>query len=52
MSRIPPFSLTDVMTDLSYILGEQSVPTSGVEDRKAFIQRTLEEVHRVTAILE
>jgi len=34
------------MVDLSYLLGEQSVPTSGVDDRKTFIQRTLEEIHR------
>lgn len=37
---------TDIMTDLSYLLGEQTVPTSGVSDRHAFIQRTIEEVYR------
>lgn len=42
----PPFDIDDVMTDLSYMMGESSVPTSGVDDRKVYIQRTLEEVHR------
>jgi hypothetical protein len=28
---------TTVMQDLSYLLGETSVPSSGVEDRQAFI---------------
>lgn len=42
----PPFSISDVMTDLSYMMGESSVPTSGVDDRKVYIQRTLEETHR------
>ncbi len=37
---------TNIMTDLSYLLGEQTVPTSGVSDREAFIQRTVEEVYR------
>lgn len=36
----------DVMTTLSYLRGENSVPTSNVEGRKNFIQRTLEEVYR------
>lgn len=35
-----------VMQDLSYLLGETSVPSSGTEDRQAFIQRALERVYR------
>lgn len=37
---------TDIMTQLSYMLGERSVPTSGTEDRKGFIKTTLEEIYR------
>jgi hypothetical protein len=38
---------TQVMTTLSYMLGENAVPTSAVTlGRKNFIQRTLEEVYR------
>ena len=37
---------TAVMQDLSYLLGETSVPSSGTEDRQAFIQRSLERVYR------
>lgn len=37
---------TSVLQDLSYLLGETSVPSSGIEDRQAFIQRTLERVYR------
>jgi len=37
---------TSVMQDLSYLLGETSVPSSGTEDRQAFIQRALERVYR------
>lgn len=37
---------TDVMQDLSFLLGESSVPTTGVEDRQRFIQKTLERVYR------
>lgn len=38
---------TQVMTTLSYLLGENAVPTSAVTlGRKNFIQRTLEEVYR------
>jgi len=37
---------TQVMSDLSYLLGETSVPSSGIEDRQAFIQRALERVYR------
>lgn len=44
-----PINRTNIMTDLSYLLGEQTVPTSGVSDREAFIQRTIEEVYRTYA---
>lgn len=37
---------SDVMTDLSYLLGESSVPATGTEDRQRFIQRTLDRVYR------
>lgn len=37
---------TDVMETLSYLLGERSVPSTAVENRKNFIQRTLEEIYR------
>lgn len=38
---------TDIMETLSYMLGENNVPTSSVAtSRKNFIQRTLEEVYR------
>jgi len=37
---------TDVMQDLSYLLGESSVPASGTEDRQRFIQRALDRVYR------
>ena len=36
----------DVMSTLSYLRGENSVPTSNVTGRKDFIQRTLEEVYQ------
>lgn len=36
----------DVMNTLSYLLGERTVPTTGTEGRKDFIQKTLEEVYR------
>lgn len=39
-------SQTTVMQDLSYILGETSVPTSGTEDRQRFIQLALERAYR------
>jgi hypothetical protein len=35
----------DVLLDMSYLLGEQSIPTSGIEDRKRFIQAALERVY-------
>lgn len=40
---------TNIMTDLSYLLGEQTVPTSNISDRQAFIQRTIDEVYRAYA---
>lgn len=39
-------TLTQAMLDLSYILGETSVPTSGTEDRQRFIQAALERAYR------
>lgn len=36
----------DVMNTLSYLLGERTVPNTGTEGRKDFIQRTLEEVYK------
>lgn len=41
-----PLTQTQIMTDLSYLLGEQTVPTENVSDRQAFIQRTIDEVYR------
>jgi hypothetical protein len=38
---------TDVLQDMSYLLGEASIPTSGIDDRKAFIQRGLERIARL-----
>ena len=35
---------TDILEDLSFLLGDTSVPTSGIDDRKRFIQRRLEQV--------
>lgn len=37
---------TDVMTTLSYLLGERTIPSTAVENRRNFIQRTLEEIYR------
>lgn len=34
---------TEILEDLSFLLGELTVPTSGIDDRKRFVQRTLEE---------
>lgn len=39
-------SQTDVLEDLAFLEGNQSVPASGVDDWKRFIQRTLEEAWR------
>lgn len=36
----------DVMNTLSYLLGERTVPTTGTEGRKDFVQKALEEVYR------
>lgn len=38
---------TDILQDMSYLLGEASVPTSGIDDRKRFIQRGLERIARL-----
>lgn len=37
---------TTILTDLSYLLGESSVPSTGIEDRKRFIQLALERCYR------
>ena len=37
---------TTVLEDLSFLLGESSVPTSGIEDRQRFIQCALDRVYR------
>jgi hypothetical protein len=37
---------TTVMQDLSYLLGESSVPSTGTEDRQRFIQIALERCYR------
>jgi hypothetical protein len=37
---------TQVMTTLAYLMGERTVPTTAVEGRRDFIQRTLEEIYR------
>jgi hypothetical protein len=37
---------TTVMQDLSYLLGETSVPSTGTEDRQRFIQLALERAYR------
>ena len=37
---------TDVLEDLSFLEGNQTVPTSGIDDWKRFVQRTLEEAWR------
>jgi hypothetical protein len=39
-------NLTTVQQDLSYLLGEQTVPSSGVDDRARFIQVALERAYR------
>lgn len=39
-------SQTTVLADLSYLLGETSVPTTGTEDRQRFIQLALERCYR------
>jgi hypothetical protein len=37
---------TDVMQDMSFLLGESSVPSTGTDDRQRFIQRALDRVYR------
>lgn len=37
---------TTIMETLSYLQGENTVPTTGVDNRRRFIQKTLEEVYR------
>lgn len=37
---------TDVLTTLSYLMGERTVPTTAIEGRKDFIKRSLEEIYR------
>ncbi len=37
---------TDYMLTLSYLLGERTIPSSGVESRRTFIQETLNEIYR------
>lgn len=34
------------MTTLSYLLGERTIPSTATENRKDFIQRTIEEIYR------
>jgi hypothetical protein len=38
---------TQVLQDLSFLLGESAIPNNGIEDRKTFIQRALERVYRL-----
>lgn len=38
---------TDILQQMSYLLGEQTIPTSGIEDRKAFIQASLDRISRL-----
>lgn len=38
---------TDILLDMSYLLGEQTIPTSGIEDRKKFVDRALERIYRL-----
>ncbi len=38
---------TQVLQDLSYLLGESAIPNNGIEDRKTFIQRALERAYRL-----
>jgi len=37
----------DILLDMSYLLGEQTIPTSGIEDRKRFVDRALERISRL-----
>lgn len=40
-------TMPQLMTELSYLLGEVSVPTSGVDGRKTFLQRALEDAWKL-----
>lgn len=40
-------SLTDVQQDLAFLEGNQTVPSSGIDDWNRFIQRSLEEAWRM-----
>jgi hypothetical protein len=37
---------TQIMTTLSYLLGERTIPSTATENRTDFIQRTIEEIYR------
>jgi len=37
---------TEILETVSYLLGERTVPTTALEGRKNFIQRTVEEIYR------
>ena len=37
---------TDILLRMSYLLGEQTIPTSGIEDRKQFIDDALGRIYR------
>lgn len=37
---------TDYMLTLSYLLGERTIPSNGVESRRSFVQETLNEIYR------
>lgn len=39
-------SQNDVLLRMSYLLGEQTIPTSGIEDRKQFINDALGRIYR------
>jgi hypothetical protein len=43
---MPLIYQADIMSSLSYLLGERTVPSTGTEGRKDFIQKTLEELYR------
>jgi hypothetical protein len=38
---------TDFMTELSYLLGERTVPSTGTDGRKAFIQDSLNDIYKM-----
>ena len=37
---------TQILNTLTYLMGERTVPSTALEGRKDFIQRSLEEVYR------